>query len=763
MRALLAALALAGAAYCQPALVLPGESPTSARRLSAARRLSEDGKPAEAAAILLQLIEAGANEMTPLPRGRLVRTRDLAQAQAARLPPEGLAAYRRKLEAAAERWVEAGQLERAVDEAFSTGAALRALGLLGDRAFLEGRFDEAEMWWRLIGPFDPDGDDEARRVHPSGSDQAARACAKQLLARMYAGRSAGLSQALAEYARRYPRAEGRLAGRSGLYADILKQAAEEAPGLTPPTGWPTYGGSPERGRVAEGGADLSARLARLCRGGPTWTFDLNTRPFLFKPGAEAQAARRFAFHPALDGTTAVLSDGLRVTAFDLVRGKARTLYDLTRALPHARFPDPPLMLADLRSSVSIHDGWVYARLGTARIRDVRPEKGVIDSDVESAVVGVPLEDGPKPWMTRCRDDAAKEHSVFEGAPLAFDGRVYIAASRFQGGHLVTSIHCYPARPPSTAPAPLWKVDVCDIPEPPASQPGRTVHYLLTRAGRNVVLCTHSGAVVAVNAVTGERAWAVRYPRREPSDGETEGQAPLRGSEPCLMAEGRLYAAPADTGSVLCLDPVTGAEHWRREGMDVAHLLGVGDGRLIFTTWSSPAMGRLAAAGLRAVGAEDGSDDSGWTLPDAGGLIPAGRGLLVGGQALWPTFRQGVGLIAVRQEDGKQPDDPSLLHTCPIGNLAWSGGILLAAGPRSLRVYMPEGDGERLPEASSFRFRPRGSTLQWEVGRGWPLPSFPPHRVTLPHAEHPLQELWPAGTGPRGRPPSVRLRGVAVGG
>ena len=44
------------------------------------------------------------------------------------------------------------------------------------------------------------------------------------------------------------------------------------------------------------------------------------------------------------------------------------------------------------------------------------------------------------------------------------GRVYIAASRFEGDRLITALHCYPALPEDSSPAPLWRTDVCETRE-----------------------------------------------------------------------------------------------------------------------------------------------------------------------------------------------------------------------------------------------------------------------------------------------------------
>src|SRR5262249_47703582 len=119
-------------------------------------------------------------------------------------------------------------------------------------------------------------------------------------------------------------------------------------------------------------------------------------------------------------------------------------------------------------------------------------------------------------------------------------------------------------------------------------------------------------------------------------------------------------------------PATGETIWERGGLDVVHLLGVGQGRLIFTTRRNPGPGRLHTGGLRAVGAGDGTDARGWMLPDdGGGLTPRGRGLLIGDLVLWPTARKPYGVFAVRQRDGRQADNPTLLHRIPSGNLLFA--------------------------------------------------------------------------------------------
>src|SRR5207302_1947119 len=108
------------------------------------------------------------------------------------------------------------------------------------------------------------------------------------------------------------------------------------------------------------------------------------------------------------------------------------------------------------------------------------------------------------------------------------------------------------------------------------------HHLLTLAGPNVVYASHSGALVAVDALTGKHAWAVRYASRGPTI--SADQPSPRDLAPCVYAAGRLYAAPLDSDRLLCLDPSTGRVVWERDRIEAVQLLGVGAGRLIFTLW-----------------------------------------------------------------------------------------------------------------------------------------------------------------------------------
>jgi outer membrane protein assembly factor BamB len=708
LAAALPARAARGADDGRPPAVLPGESRPTAGRLAEARKRVAQKQWAEAVDELQAVLDAAGDDLVPVDERRSVQARRLCHAYLAALPPEGLRLYRARVDARARKWLEQGEaardarlLRKVADEAFCSRPAERALDLLGDLAFERGRFEEAGAWWALLAPLGPPGGGpagpgaEGPLTYPDPQGDPARVRAKQLAAQHFRGADAGWAARLREFRGRHGEAAGELAGRRGRLADLLADLARDHPGPAAGPAWSTFGGDGSRGLVLPAPPRFLDRLSALCRNGPTWRFRLQDHTRLEGDPAEPEAARgagararTLAVHPLLVGHHALVADARFVTAYDLRNGSAEVWYDAARAPggapPGAGWPPP----ADLRYTLTAAGDCVCARLGRLGVDALGPDAAGRRGSANNSVLAC-LRLAPGPGEPRCRWAAPAPPAgtaatpVFEGAPLAHDGRLYIAATRVEGERAATAVYCYPAEP-AGEPAPQWRQDVVESTGLRPSSP----HHLLTLAGGHVVYCSHSGAVVALEADTGRRAWAVRYPG--PSAPAAD-RPPLHDLAPPVFAAGRLYVAPTDSDRVLCLEPATGRPLWERDGIDVVHLLGVGQGRLIFTT----------PTGLRALDAADGSDV--WQLPDVGGgrrvlggRPPMGRGLLIGDLVLWPTVpaRQNdpaadTGIVlAVRQEDGHLADNPTLLHQVPAGNLVYADGCLAVADRDTLSVFVP---------------------------------------------------------------------------
>jgi outer membrane protein assembly factor BamB/tetratricopeptide (TPR) repeat protein len=693
-------------------IVLSGESPSAAQRLESARKLVRAGQLAEAVDEYQRLLEEAGDKLAPLDDRAFVQVRWLCHLDLAALPPEGLRLYRNRVDAQARRWFEQGAatrdvplLRRVVDEAFCSRYGDPALDLLGDLAFERGQFVEAERWWRRLSPNVRDA--RARPsldlVYPDPRGDPARPRAKQVLARLFRPASevsnAALREALDDYRRQHPDAAGALAGRTGTYADTLEALLAKRAALAPaPAGWTSFGGGPARDRVLPAEPSDPNRLARLVR---RWRFNLESHlrydaddPFRDRAPSPA-TARALAFHPLIAGGHVLTADARTVTAYDLRTGHADVWYDA--AGPNAGLNADPALPphADLRHTLTVADGCVLARLG---VQCFGPERRPDESG--SALVCLGLKPDARGerlrWLARPEGNP-REAPVFEGAPVAADGRVYAAVTRFAGGRTVTAVHCYPLQAEGTPPL-RWRQDVCETPEL-SGKDERCRHHLLTLAGPNVVYCSHSGAVAALDAVTGRHVWARRYPSRVP--GADDPPSP-RDLAPPVYAGGRLYVAPADDDHLLCLDPATGQLLWERDGVEVVHLFGVSRGRLIFTT----------PQGIRAVDAVTGSDRGGWAQPDVGELPPFGRGFLAGDLVFWPTRSR---LYVLNAEDGQQPDDlhPGPWQEIPPGNLVYGDGCLAVAGNEVLTVYVPPA-WLRAEREGEVRLRPQSAGAHYEL-------------------------------------------------
>jgi outer membrane protein assembly factor BamB len=221
-------------------------------------------------------------------------------------------------------------------------------------------------------------------------------------------------------------------------------------------------------------------------------------------------------------------------------------------------------------------------------------------------------------------------------------------------------------------ASLWRRDVCQAAKLELSKASPSPN-LLTLSEGCLYCCSHSGLIACLDGLSGQLVWAVRYDNRGRGNATTDSSP----SCPCIVVDGRLFAAPTDSDRLLCLDALTGNSLWSRDKLEAVHLLGVGQGRLVLTT----------KQGIRWLEAATGLDVQNHPEGGTGPLPSQGRGLLAGDLVFWPT-RQG--LYVLTQKEGEWPSDLNvynLLHGRPLGNLALTSKVLAVAGPRELTIYV----------------------------------------------------------------------------
>ena len=316
----------------------------------------------------------------------------------------------------------------------------------------------------------------------------------------------------------------------------------------------------------------------------------------------------------------LLADHRSVVSYHLGTGKELFRFDLKTAGLSDPGPGVDAKILLPRFTLSADHDRAYVRLGPL---GVRPTKGPAKAEASYLVcLDLTQPHVAKPrllWHVAARTEG-KTQTWFEGSPLVHDGRVFAALSKRTAGRVVTSIVCY-----DTLGRHRWAREVCDCPErEDAALDLRDQQQLLTWTGGQIVYCSHAGAIVAVDAWTGQATWGVRY---EPRQTTSQRLAPsARDLAPCVCAEGFVYASPHDSPCIFCIDAHTGHVRWTLEDVDAVHLLGVAQRKLYVGTRN----------GVQAVDAATG--EVAWMQPSEGRLPSLGRGLLAGGWLFWPTRR-----------------------------------------------------------------------------------------------------------------------------
>ncbi|MBO0697241.1 MAG: PQQ-binding-like beta-propeller repeat protein, partial [Zavarzinella sp.] len=683
-RPLLVAVLVAATARAQER---PPDNATAARIADGVEK-ARAGKLLDAVEQFQRVLDTAGDELVPVDGRHHAPARWVVFGHLSRLPPEGLKLYRQRVDPqAAKRLEEAKKsrddaaLSRLLADMFPSRPVEDAILELARRAFERADFDAAEHFWRMLLPTEPDDDRFVRFPEPRTDPAAVKA--RLILIKLFRSERAEAKDDLKEFKEKYPAASGLLAGKTGKYAETLTELLNDpaqttiAPRPDEP-GWPTFAGSPAR----EG--NMRTRLPYFWPDVPTWQKRL---PFT-DPDRKEKAhldplhPRALAFYPVVSGGRAYVADGTRVLAIDLVTGQ------ISKAQWHDKGEETRIPTKqDVRYTLTEADGVLYARFGPAGLKPTEGGAG------GSFIVALgPRTDGTEDRNVLWRLDppaVADATTHFEGAPVVHRGRLYVGLWRQAGAEATAGVACYRIDDPKAAPELAWQTMVGKAGSEPNGET-RYRHELVTISGTNVVYCTDGGTVAALDLRTGRPAWEYRYPRNE------RPTVPrYRDLCPPLADGGRIYAAPADTDRLLCLDAYTGQLIWDREGVEVIHLLGVAKGRLIATIGGQ-------VRGIRGFNAWTGIDSGtgGWTIHDDGGEATFGRGLVTDEVVVWPTRH---GLRFLDPADGRQLRSPipgpplraldggevRTHPSGPFGNLCYADGVLLVTTATEVWGYVSE--------------------------------------------------------------------------
>ena len=660
---------------------LRGESPQTRKRLAEAEQKVLGGKAAEAIDDLQRVLDEAGDDLISVDGKHHRAARWIAHQILAELPPDVLKTYQDRIDEPARKLLEAGKRDRdpkplwqLLDHYFVARPSEAGLLLLGDLLFERGDFRLAELTWKRLLP-----DGETDVSFPGAKTDLASLRARTILAAIFQGERDRAKEELAAFEKKHPNAKGPLAGKNGPFAEIIRGYLERPlpTSAVADRAWPTFGGDPARSGRLHGSIPIHWPSK------PTWTAAIPGE----RHALPIKGLRPPFGQPVILNGWVYVSDGHRIFAFELNTGNSKTIYP-PLSVDADRKPTDPLSSPTLSTA----HGRLFARLGTPSIRPPELQKPTDSAIICFEPVAKPGPNAPpmrELWRIKPPLVDGKPLAVWEGSPLVANGRLWAAFARFEGARVVHGIACYdPADADVQPERPAWFAEVCDSPLLSGSEmQARGRHELISLAGRNIVFNSNGGAVVALEAASGRRAWGFQYPRaaRRLVDANRSPDP-----APAVVDGGRVYVAPADAERVFALDSETGQELWESGPTEGAQILGVVRNRVIVTT-----AGQIR--GIRGLSTSTGSylGPDGWI--QANGLLGYGRGLASDDAILWPSRS---GLYFLDPETGHPIRTAPPLHTTafhlsneaapdPFGSLAFADGWLVVVTPQEVWAYRTE--------------------------------------------------------------------------
>lgn len=656
------------------------------RKLGAARDYLSNRQWDDAVGVIREVAEADGEKLIAVEPGRYVNVGRYCNMLLAALPPEGLAAYRVKVDPLAAQWWEEGRrfrdealLRKIVRNAYVSSVGDDALFLLGDLAWDRGEIASARNLWTQALPVPVEVNaGEALPVlrYPDAGVDPALVLARLVLCSIVEGEHDRAVRELSVFRKKHPDATGALAGRDGNLAGILDEV------LTASKGWRpfertvtagTFALNFARDRVLENDVDVGAMQ---------WERRLGEN--LYPTGRRRRALRDggpLSTHPLIAGDMVLVNDADRIYAYNLYTGLAyEPRPDVDQGQPEwlkavvypeglagGQTPLPSHPLAGVpRFTMTWDDGRLYAKMGTPITGRAEHELRELPSDL----VCIDLENGFRLLWKESAETLFGRGWAFEGSPVVESGRVYIAVRKTQPQ---TQINIAAIDVESRKV--VWNRRVCTAVFDAGTGRNLMTHLLLTLGDDCLFLSTDLGAVAAIETRDGMIRWAATYESRPPSREDELSDHTRRGLTPCVYHRGVVVTAANDSDSVTAWDARTGVVRWSRALPDerIRHLLGVAHNRVIATGNS--------------IWAFDLSDGAvAWRQlsrdPEHFGY---GRGLLAGDVVYWPK-RQSIEVL--NQRTGNRVREPIDLRTrgltsASAGNLAAADGLLLIAQPRRL--------------------------------------------------------------------------------
>lgn len=623
-----------------------------------------------------------------------------------RIPEEGRAVYRSRVDSQAKRWLENWQrtrdeaeLLRIVRQAFLSSYGDDALLALGELAWDRGDFSTARSWWEQMIPIakaaNPKNYPTVLRYPDSDIDRAS-ILARIILCSIMENDLARAADELEQFSEQFPQAEGRLAGQTGRFVEILQRQVDQSKSWDlkeSPAEVATFALSSQRNRRITESIDVGA---------PRWNRDLPKDLTKSPNDKRAFPIEPLCYHPVVYDNMIFVHDANSIRAWNLFGGQpAWKSEGSDPATIYPAVPDDPktsygsTCVGEPHYTMTIADNRLFACMGSPvtspSMQEIVPTSDLVCLDLtregkllwkRSAHELLP---DPIPWR-------------FEGTPIVIDGRAFLAASR-RSPQLEVTIVCLDAEDGQL----IWNRPIGSFRVSVEENFNRVSHLLLTAGAGRLFLSTDVGEIIAVNSTDGRPDWAVTYESRPQDPNDPLGEPP-RGIVPPLFYAGMLFVSPQDGNAAYCIEANSGRVRWKypflrnlpnglpesqrreRELMQLAgrqwhHLLGIAPGGL---------MGRLIVSGNGLWSFDIETGNAVWTQT-AGqfsrkGNSAFGRGLIANDQILIP-MRESIEIFDIKTGNRTRSVPLKTIDSAESGgNLTFAGGTLLITQPNRLVAY-----------------------------------------------------------------------------
>lgn len=466
----------------------------AAKRMAGAREFIDAGDW-DAAIRSLDLLtqEFGGSLIEVEPR-RYINVRLAAASILARLPPEGLATYRRQIDPvqealyqeAAER-LDPAMMQQIVTDGFASSVGDDALDWLGESRLRAGRVDAAREFWTAMLPPPATGQPVAPGVlrYPDSTRSPAEVCARLVLCSLLQGAGQRARAELATFETRFGDAAGTIAGREGSLAQTLAALIAES------ENW-DEGGAPV-------GSHRAASQSRPRLEGILWSRTLPEQSSAYgsTPGSR----------PTVWQDTVLFNSPAGLSAFTASTGQARWpagardagLLHVTE-LPGSEQPSTTVGIPRYEGQI-VDSRWFGRRgslISVAALRMASPppsEIACFDLNAE----------GRLEWSITNDGFSELAGARFSGPPLVFNGRMYVNLRR-AAPQIEIALACFDAADGELR----WVQPLCASLETQPVLRHRIHHDVLAAGERLVFQCPEAGVIAARDADSGELRWAVTY-------------------------------------------------------------------------------------------------------------------------------------------------------------------------------------------------------------------------------------------------------------